>query len=134
MDSVEFYRSLWNLMNHSSMNWDQLRWPLFCLCLCGTLLAPLTLKKVVGSNTTFYNFLFSILQNFYRTSLGKTRLFRSQQRRQKPFHTSAPTSYRPHLMPSLVSKFLEYLYAEVIAKNTQRLLLNQLFSEWIIFH
>ena len=55
--SVEFYGIQWNLMNHWSMNWDQFKCSLCCPCLCGTVLAPMTLKQeAVGSNTTFYNF------------------------------------------------------------------------------
>ena len=56
------------------MNWDQIRCSPCCLCLCGNLLTPLTLKQeVVGSNTTFTNFYFKfcrILQNL----IGKPRL------------------------------------------------------------
>ena len=55
------------------MNWDQIRCSLCCLCLCGTLLAPLTLKQeVVGSNTTFYKFLFRIGQNIIRKNSNGT--------------------------------------------------------------
>ena len=55
------------------MNWDQFRCSLCCLCLCGALLTPLTLKqKVVGSNTTFYSFYVlnsvEFLRNFIRNN------------------------------------------------------------------
>ena len=52
------------------MNWDPFKCFLCYLCLCGALLAPLTLQQeVVSSNTTFYNFFYKfyrILQNLIR--------------------------------------------------------------------
>ena len=54
---IRIYRILLGVINHWRMNWDPLNVFLCCLCLCGTLLALLTLEQeVVSSNTTFYKF------------------------------------------------------------------------------
>ena len=61
MYSIEFYELLQNVINYQSMNWEPFKCFLCCqcLCVCGTLLEPLTLEQeVVGSNTTVYKFLF----------------------------------------------------------------------------
>ena len=57
------------------MNWDPFKCCLCYLCLCGTMLAPLTLmQEVVSSNTTFCKLSFINSVEFYRISLGKTRM------------------------------------------------------------
>ena len=58
------------------MNWEPFKCSLCCHCLCGALLAPLTLKReVVGSNTTFLQIFILNSVEFYGISLGKPRLF-----------------------------------------------------------
>ena len=74
MHSVDFFE-LSNVINHWRMNCDPFKCSLCYLCLCGALLAPLTLKQeVVNSNTTFYKFYHKfcrILQNLIReNSIG----------------------------------------------------------------
>ena len=40
------------------MNWDQFQCSLYYLCLCGTILAPLTLKQEVVSSKTIFTILY----------------------------------------------------------------------------
>ena len=55
------------------MNWDQLQCSFCYRSLCGTLLAPLTLKQeVVGSNTTFFlQFVIVNSVEFLQNFIGK---------------------------------------------------------------
>ena len=68
--SVEFYRIPQNLINQWSINWNQIKCSLCCLCLCGTLRTPLT-----RGSWFKYHFL-QILNSveFYRISWRKTQL------------------------------------------------------------
>ena len=57
------------------MNWDPFKCSLCYQCLCGALLAPLTLKQeVVGSKYQFLQIFILNSVEFYGISLGKTRL------------------------------------------------------------